>query len=323
MDFNFQSYLAGLASPSSSSSSSDVVVVGGVDVDVGGGGNGGGNAHGYYEIEVLTGGLVNVTVRARVVSSSSSSSSGFSGGSGGSGGGAGAGSVGAGSSAPQAGTAPSGSSAAAASSDGLKVEGKAETETEMEMETQRGVESAGFKLPQTMILKYAPPFVAALGEGAPFTRDRQVCFYLFKSFLSFFPPSLWFGLVWLFVLCLGLPLEPSYFLSGCSFRGGGGCCFLFLSLGGYTPVECRKNTRRDYFIDGHCANQKKKRQSKPRPWNSSPLTVPSRISMLRTVTITTTNNKRSRRRRGRSSSRRCCIDTTPRASSLPSRIWDR
>jgi hypothetical protein len=27
----------------------------------------------------------------------------------------------------------------------------------------------------TLVLKYAPPFVATLGESAPFSRDRQVC----------------------------------------------------------------------------------------------------------------------------------------------------
>jgi hypothetical protein len=28
----------------------------------------------------------------------------------------------------------------------------------------------------SLILKYAPPFVAAIGESAPFSQDRQVCF---------------------------------------------------------------------------------------------------------------------------------------------------
>lgn len=32
----------------------------------------------------------------------------------------------------------------------------------------------------TLILKYAPPFVAALGESAPFSQDRQVCLTSFK-----------------------------------------------------------------------------------------------------------------------------------------------
>ena len=140
MDFNFQSYLANLASPSSPSSTDD-------DND---------NSHGY-EIEVLTGGLVNVTVRARVVSSS-------------------------GSSAP--------ASAGILAEEG-KVEAEAESEGERESEREVGrereMESAGLKPPpQTMILKYAPPFVAALGEGAPFTRDRQVCFFFFFPFFEVF-----------------------------------------------------------------------------------------------------------------------------------------
>lgn len=33
----------------------------------------------------------------------------------------------------------------------------------------------------TLILKYAPPFVAALGESAPFSQDRQVRLSRFKS----------------------------------------------------------------------------------------------------------------------------------------------
>ena len=32
----------------------------------------------------------------------------------------------------------------------------------------------------TLILKYAPPFVAALGPSAPFSQDRQVCLSKFK-----------------------------------------------------------------------------------------------------------------------------------------------
>jgi hypothetical protein len=32
----------------------------------------------------------------------------------------------------------------------------------------------------TLILKYAPPFVAALGESAPFSQDRQVCLFVLK-----------------------------------------------------------------------------------------------------------------------------------------------
>ena len=30
--------------------------------------------------------------------------------------------------------------------------------------------------PQTLILKYAPPYIAALGPTAPFGQQRQVCF---------------------------------------------------------------------------------------------------------------------------------------------------
>jgi hypothetical protein len=33
----------------------------------------------------------------------------------------------------------------------------------------------------TLILKYAPPFVATLGEAAPFSQDRQVWSSAFKS----------------------------------------------------------------------------------------------------------------------------------------------
>jgi hypothetical protein len=36
----------------------------------------------------------------------------------------------------------------------------------------------------TLILKYAPPFVATLGASAPFSQDRQVHLLRFKSHLA-------------------------------------------------------------------------------------------------------------------------------------------
>jgi hypothetical protein len=39
---------------------------------------------------------------------------------------------------------------------------------------------------KTLILKYAPPFIAALGESAPFSQDRQACLSVLKLHITKF-----------------------------------------------------------------------------------------------------------------------------------------